>query len=183
MLLAAVFIHVRCNVSAFGQFFLQIFKYSVTACGQNRAGRNRGGRRVAEYRLSHIMTHLKANPNKKNTSLSHCNYCSSILSTNYALLHRTVTPINRLLDAAKWRYVSCGNENSWYGEGFFSPRGQGDFESIVASRNPLTSGFYIGAEDSIPLGCDAVSLEELSTFHNACFFRVKESIPEDMLLV
>jgi hypothetical protein len=54
----------------------------------------------------------------------------------------------------------------------------------VASRNPLTSGFYIGAEDSIPLGCDAVSLEEeLSTFRNACFFRVKESIPEDMLLV
>jgi hypothetical protein len=50
----------------------------------------------------------------------------------------------------------------------------------VASRNPLTSGFHSGAEDKIPLGCDAISLEELPTFRNAFIFRVKESIPEEL---
>ena len=42
---------------------------------------------------------------------------------------------------------------------FFFFRSQGDFEGTVANQNHLTSGFQSGAGDSIPLGCDAASLE------------------------
>jgi hypothetical protein len=131
------------------------------------------------YRLSYTMTRLKAHPNK----IKYFFVSLQLLLEHIKHKLRTSTPYcNCNKQTVRCSKMALRVMRSWKQLIWWripTPGARAISKGLRPAGNPLTSGFYSGAEDSVPLGCDAVWLEEeLPTFSNAFIFRVQEFIPK-----